>query len=111
MAFQVAGKTLSPGSYEVRATGLAITNYVVSSRKDGNAVVLIGGNPTDVPKAWRDEGSPRMTFECLDGHCSLKSLWTGQDATVQTFRSPNAPAGDVVAHRLQVVTLTMVKAH
>lgn len=111
IAFEAAGKTMAPGSYEIKPSALANSNYFVYNRTDNDAIIIIGGVSRDAPKAWVAEGSPRVTFECLDGRCSLKSIYTGNNGTAQTYASPKAPAGDVVAHRIQVVTLTMVKVH
>ena len=109
MSFQAAGKQLAAGSYEIRASGGAMANYFVYNRTDQSGVILLAGPAHDVPDAWRSDRTPRVTFQCLDGQCSLKSVWTGTNSYVQTFATPKAAGGDLTAHRLQTVTLTMIK--
>src|SRR5579862_9110554 len=77
MAFSAGGRVLAAGPYEISASGYATTKYQFYNRTDHSGVMLLGNALSDPPKQWRDEGVAKLTFECIDGSCRLKSLWNG----------------------------------
>jgi hypothetical protein len=112
MAFKVGSKTMAAGSYDIRlTTGVSQPIVVVRNSETHSAVVLIPGERADAPKSWQTAGAPKIAFECIAGSCNLRKLWTGSDTFAYLFPAPKAPAGDLIAHRAEVVTLTLIKAH
>jgi hypothetical protein len=108
MAFQIAGKTMEAGSYDVRvANGDHLV--VVRNRATHESALVAKGAQADAPKAWVDAGEPMIAFECANGSCSLRKLWVGA-SSAYVFPGPKAPSGNVVASRTEVVTLALVRA-
>ncbi|MDR3702392.1 MAG: hypothetical protein P4L56_22280 [Candidatus Sulfopaludibacter sp.] len=112
MAFRAAGKLMTPGSYEIRVSRNSATELLyVHNTGANNGVILVAQVKTDPPKEWRDARNPKLAFACIGGACTLSRMWNGSDSFAYSFPSPKAPAGDLVAQRLELVTLSMIKAH
>ncbi len=110
MAFQVAGKTMNPGTYEIRmkdnGNGEVIALY---SRGSGSSALAVAGVTADAPKAWREAGLPKIAFENHGGTYLLRTLWTAEGVEAHQFTVPKTPNG--VISRTELVTLAMVKVH
>jgi hypothetical protein len=111
MAFRMGDKVMTPGSYEIRVTNSGSGERIVAYNLTSYAAAALGSAvKSDAPKQWRDAGAPKIAFECVDGACSLRKLWDGFAPYVLNVPA-HKPAGELMAHRAEVVTLTMVKAH
>ena len=111
MTFSAGGKLLAAGAYD----------FVVSHNSDGHRTVVIRNHNTpktaamlvsvpgsDAPKAWRAEGLPRLTFNCLGHACSLNSLYNGRD--VSAYQFPQRKASPADAERIASVTVALVRS-
>ena len=111
MSFRVGDKLMAPGAYQIRmVTGATREAIYVHNLGTHNSAVLLPGSKSDTPKTWRQDGSARVTFECLGSKCTLRRLWNGEDAFAYDFPALK-PAGDIEARQTTVITLAMVKVH
>ena len=111
MAFQVGSKTLAAGTYDIHLTSGAVgQTLVIRNLNTSTSAMLVTGVRSDAPKTWREAGDPKIAFECIGSSCTLRKLWNGSDSFAYVFPAPKAPAGDLVARRIEVVTLSMMKA-
>ena len=110
MAFQVAGKTMNAGSYQIQmkdtGAGAFVTVYDSASH---TSVMVLAGITTDAPKAWRDAGDPRLAFAHHDGKYELRTLWAGSGDSAHQL--PSSKSSNNVVARTELVTLAMVKVH
>jgi hypothetical protein len=112
MAFHVGSKTLAPGSYDVRVTQQGVGPLVIFyNRADNSAAVFSPGIREDAPKSWVAAGDPKLVFDCGNDSCSLRKMWNGSSSYAYAVPAPKKAAGELVAHRTDVITLTMIKAH
>lgn len=110
MAFRVGGKTMAPGSYDVQVRQAAIGPLVIfSNRATSKAAMFASGIREDVPKSWVAAGDPKLVFTCASDSCSLSKMWDG-GSYAYAAPAPKKAAGELVAHRTDVITLTMIKA-
>ncbi len=110
MAFRAADKLMAPGKYQI-AVDNRMGQKIVSVRSlDTDSAVLVVTAPgPDASKAWRQAGSPKVSFDCLGNTCTLSQLWNGRDSFTYAFPSRELPS--VQAERATVVTLALIKAH
>ncbi len=107
--FQVAGKTMAAGSYDIRLTLEASEPLlVVRNRETHNTAALVPSMKGDAPKSWQASGEARIALVCSASACVLQKLWTGSDSFAYQFAAPK-PAGDLLAQRSELLTLTMIK--
>jgi hypothetical protein len=94
MPFRAGDTQMTPGTYEFKIDRTA-TPVVLVRKTDGSskAFVLTGGG-SDAPKAWRNEGKPKISFSCVDSDCSLARLWNGQDVSTFDFVAPKRTAAE-----------------
>jgi hypothetical protein len=112
MAFRAAGKLMTPGSYEIRVSRNSATELVFVRNTDTHGGVILQAQvKADPPKEWLQAGNPKLAFACTGNACTLTRMWDGSDSYAYGFPTPKAPAGDLVAQRLEFVTLSMIKAH
>ncbi len=76
-AFQAGGKTMAPGTYTFRSTSNE-TYYTLSNVRSGEKVFVTAAAPHDPAREWKTQDGGALQFECTDGQCGLKQLWTGQ---------------------------------
>ena len=107
MPFRAGGAAMAPGSYSIKISASESYRAILYNSADHKSAIIVGTVLSDPPKAWRASGSPRVTFECVDGACSLKSIWHGPGSYVQTF--PTSAPGNLTAHRPELVTLSMIE--
>jgi hypothetical protein len=111
MAFSAGGTVMGPGKYEVRVNrGQSSEIIFVHNDTNNTGVLLLAPVRGDPPKQWVESGAPKIAFACGNGACSLRKMWNGSDSFTYNFPASKAPAGDIVAHNLEMVTLTMIKA-
>ena len=107
MGFRAGKTVMAPGSYVIRVlTGVnGVAHIAVENRATATTALLLPIPGSDAPKAWRKEGSPKISFACADRTCSLARLWNGRDLVTYEFATPKLPA----AERAAIVTFTMAK--
>jgi hypothetical protein len=110
VTFRAGEKLMLPGSYELRVDRSAggIPQVFVRNLDRNTAIALIPRPGADAPKAWRDAGNPMLAFECAEGRCVMRSLWTGSDDATYAFPGSITPGGDSKA-AFMLVTMTHVK--
>ena len=112
MAFRAAGTKMAPGKYEVRTARTQATEILIlHNNTDNTNLALLTPVRSDTPKQWLVAGNPTISFECGKGACTLRKMWNGSASYAYDFPAPKPAAGDLVAQRLETVTLAMVKAH
>jgi hypothetical protein len=110
MSFRVGEANMAAGNYQIRvATGNSGSSvfYLYNTATQAGTMALPGGSG-DAPKAWLKDGSPRMSFACAGGHCTLIELWNGEGVSAYRFRNRELPA--VEARGMTVVTVALIKA-
>ncbi len=108
MAFRAGGTVMNPGSYVISTSAAEGYRTTIHNLTDQKSAILVSATRNDAPKAWQESGDAKVTFECLDGNCRLKSIWVGTGNWVQTFPSHKG-SGTNIAARPEIVTLTMIK--
>ena len=90
MKFRAGSTMMLPGSYAVRVSpGITgIPQIFVRNLDNQKEIILVPSTGKDAPKAWRDAGKPVFAFECVEGRCLLRSMWTGAD--LATYRFPGS---------------------
>jgi hypothetical protein len=111
VSFRVASRTMPAGSYDIRMTSNGVETVVLYNRSTQTAVAVVSNVRGDAPRQWVAAGDPKLTFSCTGGTCRLSTLFTGSDAFAYSFPAPRPPAGNVVASRTEVVTLSMIRTH
>jgi hypothetical protein len=102
-AFQVAGKIMAPGAYDVSASpGESL--FQITSKRSGHALLLSSGTPQDPQSAWVKAGGGLLEFACDEGGCSLKRIWTGTGAPAHAYATPKRE-GDKPTHLAVVRTV------
>lgn len=108
MAFHAGSKWMEPGSYDfvVTTSYSGATTVLIRSQatKDSTLVVPVPGS--DASKAWRAEGTPKISFGCFGHDCSLRELWTAQGVTAYQFVAPKHAAD---LERMAAITLTLTR--
>ncbi len=97
VTFRAGGAMMLPGAYEVRVQSgnAGIPQVFVRNLDDyKQQVVLIPTPGNDAPKAWRDAGKPVFAFECAEGRCVLRNLWTATGIATYSFPGSLTPHGD-----------------
>jgi hypothetical protein len=101
MSFHIGDKQMAPGSYEFNADTSLSGKVVIGVRMAGHeAGALLFPIPgSDAPKAWREEGTPKLSFACHDRTCTLAAFWNGRDVSTFEFpaRKPRSPEGAPLA--------------
>ena len=109
VTFRAGDKLMLPGSYELRVDrSLAGIPQVFVRNLDKNTAIAFVARPgRDAPKAWQAAGNPMIAFECADGRCVLRSLWTGYETATYTFPGSITPGGD---SKMAVMLVTLTHA-
>ena len=76
-AFQAAGKTMAPGTYNVRSLH-AETQFYLSNAQSGEGVFVNALDGHDPAKEWKAADGGILQFACNDSRCALTQLWTNQ---------------------------------
>jgi len=104
-SFKAGVSMMSPGTYQVMinpsgTTSPMIRLYNESERKG----VLLLVSWRDAAKEWVAAGVPKISFECVEGRCSLAQVWRGgRDALhVDALRHDRRTVGAV-----QIITLEL----
>jgi hypothetical protein len=95
MAFRAGDTQMTPGSYEFKVNHNSGAPIILVQKTDGSVKAMVMAGPgSDAPKAWRNEGKPKISFDCVDSACSLARLWNGQDVSTFDFAAPKRTAAE-----------------
>ena len=100
---------MAPGTYDFKVA-IGDAGYpmlTVRNRASARQAVMIPLPGRDAPKAWRDEGTPKITFACVDGNCTLRSVWNGRDG--YEYEVPAHKLRPAEKERLAVVTIGLTR--
>jgi hypothetical protein len=97
-AFHANGKAFPAGNYSVRVRssngGYEMLNLL---NKTTHGVAIAPVYYVDNAKgAWKDAGSPVLSFQCAGGDCVLKDLWTGSGELVYRLPTPKPQKGEAI---------------
>jgi hypothetical protein len=109
MAFHAGRKLMAAGTYDfvVLSKGTGQKTVVIRSRSAKDSALLVTVPGSDAPKAWRDAGSPKISFNCAGTSCSLTRLYNGSDDSAYQFPSPKVAPGE--KERMASITLSLVR--
>ncbi len=109
MAFSAGGRLMTPGNYDFNVETNSVGHPVltVRNRATSRQALLFPFHGSDAPTAWRDEGSPKITLECLDGNCTLRTVWNGKDD--YQYQLPAHRLRPEQKERLAVVTIGLTR--
>ncbi len=106
MAFRAGGTQMTPGSYEFRFSHGG-SPMIVVHKTDGSAnATLLPTAGSDAPKEWQKQGNPTISFNCLDGNCTLARFWNGSDVSTYDFPGPKLSAAEQERASVTVLGLT-----
>jgi hypothetical protein len=108
MAFRAGNTLLAPGSYDFvvqRSSGQDIV--AIHSRSYKQSIMVVPTAGSDAPKAWRDAGTARISFECLGDNCTLRQLWNAQGPS--TYQFPARKLSPVEHERVTVVSFGLTR--
>jgi hypothetical protein len=108
--FHAGSKVMSPGEYQVKLEqGAGNPVFVVRNADSGQVSVLLVRTTSNAAKAWREDGKPRLRFDCAGTRCVLREVYTGMDSS-QAFHVPGPKlAGDEPTYTSEI-GLSKVKA-
>ncbi|HWD00338.1 MAG TPA: hypothetical protein VG456_26455 [Candidatus Sulfopaludibacter sp.] len=111
MSFRAGDTGMAAGDYQVHlASGISGVPVVyLRNAETLKSVILMPPVRSDAPKAWLQDGTPRLSFTCADSSCTLTKMWNGDGGTAYGFNTPKLPS--IQARDLTTITLAMVKAH
>jgi len=108
-AFRSGGAVLPAGSYVVIPAQMGGHNYFTLANTDNKRTVMSSyAYQNNAPKAWVVDGKARLTFECVETRCALKSAWTGAGTLQYQFHTPRHERGEMV--RTAEIRLNSTKA-
>jgi hypothetical protein len=92
MSFRAGNKVMAPGAYEIKVSvsSAGSSQVLVKNVDSGSMVFLLPHLGDYAPAAWQSAGKPVFAFECAEGHCALRTIWTGQDLLTYQFSTPHA---------------------
>ena len=98
-----------PGTSEVNLAASAPRSYLsMRSAATKSGVLMAAYTLADVPKNWQSEGNAKLRFDCVEGQCTLRDIWSGADSSVFHFNTPK-PGRDGDIH-ITEITMTRAKA-
>jgi len=107
MAFRAGAAQMTPGSYEFKVDHRGGSTVIVVHKADGSATAsLLPVAGSDAPKDWQKAGNPTISFNCVDGACTLARFWNGRDVATSDFPGPKLSAAEKERASVTVVGLT-----
>ncbi|HYW42436.1 MAG TPA: hypothetical protein VE959_06240 [Bryobacteraceae bacterium] len=77
-AFQVSGKVMPAGTYQVDYSRIQSDRTVLFRGVDNRySALAIKTSTADAGRQWREDGRARLAFECGTSVCSLTGMWDG----------------------------------
>ena len=110
MAFDAGGKLMAAGTYDfvVATNTTGHQTVVVRNHREIKVTALLITVPgSDAPKAWREEGTPKISFDCLGHSCSLRKLYNGRD--VSAYQFPGRKVAPAEKERMASLTLALTR--
>jgi hypothetical protein len=93
--FRAAGAQMGPGTYTVITQNSAgLPHFVLKNVDTGKAAILTAGILTNASRTWKDDGTPRIAFQCIERRCSLQQIWGGGVSSVYEFPTPKVRADE-----------------
>jgi len=109
MAFRAGSTQMTPGSYNFKVNRSGSNPNITVQKTDGSAAAMLLPIPgSDAPKAWQTEGNPKISFNCVDGVCTLARFWNGRDVSTFDFSAPKLSKAE--QERLASVTVGLTRA-
>jgi hypothetical protein len=109
MAFHAGSKTLAAGTYDFVVVTSGSGRQTVAIRSATSYSALLVPVPgADAPKAWQNEGTAKLAFECLGNSCSLSRLYNGRDTS--TYEFPSRKLAPAEKERMALVTVGLTRA-
>ena len=110
IAFTAGSAKMAPGTYEFRVTNASGGTPTVSVQNSvtKRVAMVIPYTGADVPAARVEQGTPYLSFKCLDGNCALSKLYSGVSAQAYGFSGLRAKAAE--KERLAVLEIGLTKA-
>jgi len=106
-AFLARGKMLPPGTYTLKSfNGESLFQLTNVESREG--LLLTSGIRHDPQRAWEAAGHGILQFECFDGGCALREIWTHQGAQAHKFTDSNKEKEKPV--RLAVIRIALPNA-
>jgi hypothetical protein len=87
-AFRAGGKTLSPGTYELRIKDDQHYLVFITNHQTLKSSVVLAAATAEARKSPTGETAPVLTFRCGSNRCSLAQMWTGPMSPALTFNQP-----------------------
>ena len=109
MPFTAGGTLMQPGAYDFteQVTTAGRPVLTVRDRLSSRVAILFPFSASETPKAWRTDGTPRVTFECLDGNCTLRTVWNGKES--YEYEVPAHRLRPAEKERLAIVAIALVR--
>jgi hypothetical protein len=109
MSFRAGDTQMTPGSYEFNVSLGSVNPVILVRKADGSAKAMLLPTPgSDAPKAWQNDGKPKISFNCVDGACTLARLWSGQGVSTLDFPGPKLTAAE--KERVAAVDVGLTRA-
>jgi len=105
--FAAGHSMMTPGTYQVLVDPSGHERFVIIQNAATKKAAIVTMTATDVPKAWAARGEPVLQFQCADGHCALRQLWSGGDGGSYNLRTPKSEHGDM---QISEIRMSVVKA-
>ena len=103
-SFQAGAKMMAPGTYRVMPSWGVTPLIQLSNQSDRQSALLLV-EFRDASKEWRKARVPKLAFECIEGHCSLAKVWTGDRRDAMEIRGRRPVARDAAG--LTIITLDL----
>jgi hypothetical protein len=110
MAFRAGNAQMAPGSYDfvLLLSGSGHATIQIRDRHGNHSAFVVPFQGSDATKAWREEGKPKISFDCVGNTCSLRKLWDGHDTFA--YELPARKLAPAEVERIASVTLTLTRA-
>ena len=104
-SFRAGGAMMNAGSYQVVTNPYGFgTPMIRLYNENDHKSAILPVMQSDAPKEWVASGKPKISFECIEGRCSLARVWKeGRDAL-----HVDAPRRDPrTVGAIQIITLEL----
>src|SRR5262249_49158333 len=103
-AFQAGNTMMAPGSYQIFQYSTGVPTVRMRNHSENKTVLLLP-QLGDAPKDWLKFGVPKISFECVDGNCSLAQIWTGSGREALQIHRHRARPNDNA--RVNIITIEL----
>jgi len=104
-----AGETMmAPGTYMLVANSYTFHTAAIKLRRYGEGGgILMLANARDAAKEWVRTGLPKVAFDCLEGRCTLATVWNGTSRDALEVRMSKREMQENA--NLSVITLSAIR--